>query len=63
MANIADYLIECQKNPKKTKHSNWMTNSVDPDQLLHSAASDKGLHCLLRNNCLNNEGNYGITLL
>ena len=23
-----------------------MTNSVDPDQMLHSAASDQGLHCL-----------------
>ena len=24
-----------------------MANSVDPDQMLHSAASDLGLHCLL----------------
>ena len=24
-----------------------MENSVDPDQMLHSAASDLGLHCLL----------------
>ena len=24
-----------------------MANSVDPDQTLHSAASDLGLHCLL----------------
>ena len=23
------------------------TNSVDPDQMLHSVASDLGLHCLL----------------
>ena len=23
-------------------------NSADPDQMLHSAASDLGLHCLLR---------------
>ena len=25
-----------------------MTNSVDPDQTLQNAASDLGLHCLLR---------------
>ena len=25
-----------------------MTNSADPDQMPHSAASDLGLHCLLR---------------
>ena len=25
-----------------------MANSVDPDQMLHSAASDQGLHCLLK---------------
>ena len=25
-----------------------MANSVYPDQMLHSAASDLGLHCLLR---------------
>ena len=28
-----------------------MANSVDPDQLLHSAASDLGLHCLLKPVC------------
>ena len=26
----------------------WVANSVDPDQMLHNAASDLGLHCLLR---------------
>ena len=30
-----------------------MTNSVDPDQMLHSVASDLGLHCLKRHICLN----------
>ena len=25
-----------------------MANSVDPDQMPHSVASDPGLHCLLR---------------
>ena len=25
-----------------------MANSIDPDQMLHSAASDLGLHCLQR---------------
>ena len=25
-----------------------MANSVDPDQMLHSVASDLGLHCLQR---------------
>ena len=31
----------------------FMANSVDPDQMLHSAASDLGLHCLQRPNCPN----------
>ena len=26
----------------------WVANSVDPDQMQHSVASDLGLHCLLR---------------
>ena len=30
------------------KIDGWVANSVDPDQMLHSAASDQGLHCLLR---------------
>ena len=30
-----------------------MTNSVDPDQMPHSAASDLGLHCLQRPICPN----------
>ena len=30
-----------------------MTNSVDPDQMLHSVASDLGLHCFLRPVCPN----------
>ena len=30
-----------------------MANSVDPDQMLHSAASDLGLHCLQRPICPN----------
>ena len=25
----------------------YVANSVDPDQMLHSAASDQGLYCLL----------------
>ena len=29
-----------------------MANSVDPDQMPRSAASDLGLHCLLRPVCL-----------
>ena len=37
-----------------------MANSVDPDQMLHSAASDLGLHCLQRPICPSTEGNYGI---
>ena len=36
-----------------------MANSVDPDQMLHSAASDVGLHCLQRPVCPNTEGYYG----
>ena len=30
-----------------------MANSVDPDQMPHSAASDLGLHCLQRPICPN----------
>ena len=31
----------------------WVANSVDPDQMLHSAAPDLSLEFLLRPNCLN----------
>ena len=36
-----------------------MADSVDPDQMPHSAASDLGLHCLQRTSCPNTEGYYG----
>ena len=36
-----------------------MTNSVDPDQMPHSAVSDLGLHCLQRPICPNTYGYYG----
>ena len=29
----------------------WMSSSVDPDKMLHPAASDLGLHCFLRPVC------------
>ena len=35
-----------------------MANSVDPDQMLHSAASDLGLHCLQMPLCPNTYGYY-----
>ena len=38
-----------------------MANSVDPDQMLQNAASDLGLHCLLRPVCPNMKGYYGIS--
>ena len=31
-----------------SKGTGWVANSVDPDQTLHSAASDQGLHSLLK---------------
>ena len=37
-----------------------MSNSIDPDQMLHSAASDLGLHCLQWPSCPNILGYYGI---
>ena len=42
-----------------------MANRVDPDQMLHSAASDLGLHCLQMPNCPTTYGYYGtwVTLL
>ena len=36
-----------------------MTNSVDPDQMPHYAASDLGLHCLQRPICPTTLGYYG----
>ena len=35
------------------KVAGWVANSVDPDQMLHSAASDLGLHYLLKPAFLN----------
>ena len=40
-----------------------MANSVDPDQMPHSVASDLGLHCLQRPIRPNTEGYYGIHTL
>ena len=37
-----------------------MANSIDPDQMPHSVASDLSLHYLLRPACLNAEGEYGM---
>ena len=37
-----------------------MANSVDPDQMPHSVASDLGLHSLLRPVCPNSKGYYGL---
>ena len=36
-----------------------MANSVDPDQMPHSAASDLGLYCLLWPVCPNTSSYYG----
>ena len=36
-----------------------MANSVNPDHMLHFAASDLGLHCLFRPVCPNFIGEYG----
>ena len=41
------------------KIAGWVANRVDPDQMLHSAASDLGLHCLLRPICPNTKSKYG----
>ena len=41
------------------KITGWMTDSVDPDQMINSAASDLGLHCLLMPVCPNTWGYYG----
>ena len=40
------------------KNAVWMANSVDPDQMPHTVASDQGLHCLLRLVCPNSWGKY-----
>ena len=43
--------------------SGRVANGVDPDQMPHSAASDLGLHCLLRHVCLNTLGSIQYLLL
>ena len=40
------------------KIAGWVANSVDPDEMPHSAASHQGLHCLLRPVCPNTYGKY-----
>ena len=40
-----------------------MANGTAPDQSLHIAASDLGLHCLLMPICQNTLGKYGICLI
>ena len=42
------------------KIAGWVTNSVDPDETPHSAASYLGLNCLLRPDCPNTYGKYGM---
>ena len=37
-----------------------MENSVDPDQMPHSVASDQGLHCLFGPVCPNTKVKYGM---
>ena len=44
------------------KVAGLVANSVDTDQTPHEAASDLGLHYLLRPACLNIRGKYGIIL-
>ena len=39
-----------------------MANSVDPDQMPHSVASDLGLHYLQSSICLNTSGYYGTVM-
>ena len=40
-----------------------MANSVDPDEMPHSAASHLGLNCLLRPVCPNTYGKYGTCII
>ena len=41
------------------KIAGWVANSVDPDEMPHSAVSHLGLYCLLRPVCPNTYGKYG----
>ena len=43
----------CLKLLDVSKTAGFVANSVDPDQTARSAASDLGLHCLLRPGCPN----------
>ena len=44
------------------KVAGWVANSIDPDEMPHSAASHLGLHCLLRRVCPNTYSKYGIVV-
>ena len=43
-----------------SKSAQCVANTADPDQMLQNAASDLGLHCLLRPVCPSTQGMYGI---
>ena len=45
------------------KPAGCMENSADPDQMIQSAASHQGPHCLLRSVCFNTYSYYGKILL
>ena len=44
------------------KIAGWVVDSVDPDQMLHSAPFDQSVHCLFRHVCLNTKGKYSTDL-
>ena len=66
-----DTLVSLKKNLSETlkmaillsldecKTAKCVVINFNPDQKLYSAASDLGLHCLLRFVCLNTWGKYG----
>ena len=41
------------------KIAGWVANSIEPDEMLCSAASNLGLHVLLRPVCLKTYSKYG----
>ena len=54
LTNPFHYLLKCLK--LVVSFVGFVAISVNPDKTPHSAASDQGLHCLLRSVCSNTLG-------
>ena len=53
------YIVHCYYPKLHLEIAGWVANSVDPDEIPHSAAFHLDLYCLLRPVCRNTYGKYG----